>query len=130
MSRTNQKSKSKATTKSQHNDDLCIMIDPDIVYFTHSRFRKQFTGCNKTIDQTLNEIRSGQITVNDIPKITVYTDDNHYYSQNNRRLYLFKTCKKEGLLHGDVVSVFVKRIPVKKSYSAETCSLTGKPCLP
>lgn len=46
-------------------------MDPDIIYFTHARVRPVFTGCNKRIQETLDEILSGQTKISDIPYITV-----------------------------------------------------------
>lgn len=46
-------------------------MDPDIIYFTHARVRPVFTGCNKRIQETLDEIVSGVTKVSDIPYITV-----------------------------------------------------------
>lgn len=46
-------------------------MDPDIIYFTHARVRPVFTGCNKRIQETLDEIVSGQTKISDIPYITV-----------------------------------------------------------
>jgi len=46
-------------------------MDPDIIYFTHARVRPVFTGCNKRIMETLEEIESGVTRVEDIPYITV-----------------------------------------------------------
>ena len=107
-----------------------IDIDPDIIYFTHSRIRNRFTGCNKTLEETLEEIRTNKITVHDLPKITVYYDkvNGTYFSQNNRRLWVFKYCKNAGLMNGDI-TVRIQLLPSNKKYSAETCSLNAKVCL-
>lgn len=102
-----------------------MQIDPDTIFFTHSRFRKQFSGYNKTIEQTFNEIKSGQTQISDIPMITIYTDDQKYFSQNNRRLYLFKMCKKEGLL----LTITVRIKPAPSKYLNQTLSLNGSPSL-
>lgn len=47
------------------------MIDPINIRFTHSRIRPRFSGCNKTIEETKDEIRKGVITPADLPHITV-----------------------------------------------------------
>ena len=70
--------------------DIIKSIDPNIIYFTHSRISYKFTGCNKTINQTFNEILINPKIINDIPLILVEFDGDKYYSTNNRRLYLFK----------------------------------------
>ncbi|TXT15307.1 uncharacterized protein COLE_01500 [Cutaneotrichosporon oleaginosum] len=46
-------------------------MDPDTIYFTHARVRPVFTGCNKRIQETLDEIVAGTTTLADIPYITV-----------------------------------------------------------
>ncbi|BEI92475.1 uncharacterized protein CcaverHIS019_0501030 [Cutaneotrichosporon cavernicola] len=46
-------------------------MDPDTIYFTHARVRPVFTGCNKRIQDTLDEIVAGTTKVTDIPYITV-----------------------------------------------------------
>lgn len=108
-------------------------IDPEIIYFTHSRIRSRFTGCNKTLDETIEEIKSNKISVHDLPRITVYYDDKNdaYFSQNNRRLWVYKYCKKNNLLNdsNNMVKVSIKPMPPNKKYSKETCSLNAKICL-
>lgn len=46
-------------------------MDPYDIYFTHARVRPVFTGCNKLIQQTLDEIVHGETKLEDIPYITV-----------------------------------------------------------
>lgn len=104
-------------------------IDPDIIYFTHSKIRDRFTGCNKLIEETFNEIKNSTISIEDIPRITVYFDGVNYFSQNNRRLYLYKLCKKEGLLKDGLITVHIKTMPSRKKYTVNDCSLTAKPCI-
>ena len=67
-----------------------MVLDPSIVYFTHSRIKDTFSGCGKTIAETESEILSGKLKVSDIPMITILFDGTRYCSQNNRRLFLFK----------------------------------------
>ncbi|AYV75230.1 MAG: hypothetical protein Terrestrivirus1_104 [Terrestrivirus sp.] len=116
------------------NDNMSLTeIDPDIIYFTHSRIRQRFTGCNKTLDETLNEIKNNVISVHDLPRITVYYDNKSdaYFSQNNRRLWVYKYCKKNNLLNNsnNTIGVLIKPMPLNKKYSKETCSLNAKICL-
>jgi hypothetical protein len=94
-----------------------MLLDPNLIYFTHSRIRGRFTGCNKTIEETFQELKNKTIAFSDIPKIKVLYDGKNYYSENNRRLYLFKKCKSEGLLQEiEVVIKYVKN-PIKNTYS-------------
>lgn len=76
-----------------------IEVDPRRVRFAHSRIKPLFSGCGRTIDQTLAEIRAGKTVPSDLPMITVIlgpidtTDGQQwFYSLNNRRLYVFKVC--------------------------------------
>ena len=104
--------------------------DPDNIYFTHSKIRKRFSGCNKTLDETYDEIKQQKIYPSDIPKITVYFDGANYYSQNNRRLWLFKKCKSDGLLPNGTINVLIKLIePDPQKYSPQKFSKHAKPRL-
>lgn len=105
-----------------------IEIDPETIYFTHSRVRPFFTGCNKRIDETLQEIVSGTTKVTDIPLITVIPNEGNYFSLNNRRLYLFKTLRSMGLLKGNTIQAYSKA-PLdreKQRYVPSRCSLVAK----
>lgn len=53
------------------NGRKLIHLDPNDIYFAHSRVRPVFTGCNKLIETTIQEIVDGVTTINDIPYITV-----------------------------------------------------------
>lgn len=53
------------------NGRSLIQLDPNDIYFAHSRVRPVFTGCNKLIETSIQEIVDGIITVHDIPYITV-----------------------------------------------------------
>ncbi len=41
------------------------------IYFTHSKIREKFTGCGKTLHETLQELLDKKITIYDIPRIKV-----------------------------------------------------------
>eukprot|EP00036_Acanthoecidae_sp_10tr_P005194 CAMPEP_0182945618 /NCGR_PEP_ID=MMETSP0105_2-20130417/55785_1 /TAXON_ID=81532 ORGANISM="Acanthoeca-like sp., Strain 10tr" /NCGR_SAMPLE_ID=MMETSP0105_2 /ASSEMBLY_ACC=CAM_ASM_000205 /LENGTH=93 /DNA_ID=CAMNT_0025085659 /DNA_START=15 /DNA_END=293 /DNA_ORIENTATION=+ len=86
------------------------MLDPAKIRFTHSRIRPRFSGCNKTIEQTKEEIRTGVITPADLPHITVMPleDGETYCSLNNRRLYVLHWARAEGLLPNNEIGVRVK----------------------
>lgn len=105
-----------------------IEIDPDIIYFTHSRVRPFFTGCNKRIEQTFEEIRQGVTSIEDIPLITVLYNEGCYFSLNNRRLFLWKWLKREGLLPTNTITAFLKNAleREKLKYTPSRCSLVAK----
>lgn len=78
------------------------LLDPREIRFTHSRIRPLFS-CGRRVTETLDDVREKKITVAQLPRITVIQQDNMYYSMNNRRLYVFKQLREEGLLPGDKV---------------------------
>lgn len=98
-----------------------MLIDPEIIYFTHSKIRARFSGCGKTITETFEEIKNGKTKISDIPKIKVIYDklSNKYYSKNNRRLYLFKLCKQNNLLEDNKIDVVIEisKIPITNNYT-------------
>ena len=74
-----------------------VDVDPRRVRYAHSKIRPVFSGCGRTIEQTLGEIRDGKIRASDLPAITVLfgpTDPTDgqpwFFSLNNRRLYVLK----------------------------------------
>lgn len=110
------------------NSRNIITIQPDIVYFTHSRVRPQFTGCNKVIADTIAEIVSGQTKIEDIPMITVIENDGNYFSLNNRRLFMFKELSRLGLVPPEGIQCFIKAAleREKQRYLPSRCSLRAK----
>jgi len=94
-----------------------MLLDPNEIYFTHSKIRERFSGCGKTIEETFEELKTKKINISDIPKIKVLYDGKNYYSENNRRLYLFKKCKSYGLLNEIDVTIKNIKNPVKNIYS-------------
>ena len=112
---------------SNYSDDSFIWVDPTRVRFQHSRIRPYFSGCGRSVRETLEAIRSHQVDpIYDLPPIQVLIgsgtptrttpfdddDDNNkaaadddadsatawYFSLNNRRLWVLKQCLAEGLL--------------------------------
>lgn len=84
-------------------------VDPRRVRFAHSRIKPIFSGCGRTIEETLDEIRAGKTAPSDLPKITVILGpvdkqdgQQWFFSLNNRRLFVFKvwanieTCRVDG----------------------------------
>lgn len=104
-----------------------IEIDPSIVRFTHSRIRPFFTGCSKRITDTLDEIRGGLISVEDLPMITVIENRGQYFSLNNRRLFVLKALRSEGLLKNNSIRVRLKPAleREKERYTTDRCSLVA-----
>jgi hypothetical protein len=128
---TNRSSKRNDTKKKKVNENDLAWIDPTLIRFQHSRIRPIFSSCGRTIEETLNEIRSGKIKPCDIPPIQVLinpSQGNWYFTLNNRRLYVFKKCLDEGLLK-DTENKIPVRIRNPKSsfelsrYTVDNCSL-------
>ncbi len=71
--------------------------------FTHARIRPRFTGCNRLVLDTLDELLSGRTPVSALPLIAVVSGapDGRgppYFSLNNRRLWVLKELRARGLL--------------------------------
>lgn len=99
-------------------------LDPAVVYFTFSRIRPCFS-CGRTIESTLQQFLRHELTPRDLPLLAVFTDGAHYYSQNNRRLYLYKQLRACGELA--TVPVRLRPLPSTKrmasKYTPEKCAL-------
>ena len=86
------------------------------------------------MEDTLQEVVDGKLKPADLPFITVMHDraSGHFFSINNRRLWVLKRCKELNLLGpGGCVRVRVKREDPRNPlrWSAETCTLQAKLCL-
>lgn len=105
-----------------------IRLSPSSIYFTHSRIRPQFTGCNKVIADTLLEIVDGVTRIVDIPLITVIENQGCFFSLNNRRLYLFKQLEDMGLIPSEGIECYIKVALDREAakYTPERCSLRGR----
>eukprot|EP00040_Diaphanoeca_grandis_P004237 m.27703 g.27703 ORF g.27703 m.27703 type:complete len:292 (-) comp15793_c0_seq1:279-1154(-) len=125
------KEAAKAATKGKAaggEGDADMMLDPLCIRFTHAKIRSTFSGCGRKIEQTMQEIRDGKITPLDLPRITVIPleDGKTYCSLNNRRLYVFRWARGDGLLPGNKVGVRIKPMETTTrhaaKYSLERCS--------
>lgn len=129
---TNQSRSLNKSTNSSINDGL-IWVDPNRIRFQHSKIRPVFSSCGRSIEETLNEIRSGTTLPTDLPPIQVLvaSSNDWYFSLNNRRLYVLKRCREEGLLIPTDNKIPVRvREPKSSSemerYSVENCVLEAK----
>jgi hypothetical protein len=110
----------------RHLGDGFIEIDPAFIYFTHARIRPFFTGCGRRVEDTLTDISEGRLSIEALPKITVISNNGSYFSLNNRRLFVLKHLRAQG-----VVTVITARTKValereKDRYKVDRCSLTAK----
>lgn len=108
------------------NKNNTIEIDPNVIYFTHSKLRKQFSD-GKFVEETLKEVIDGNLKVEDLPKIKIMYDPTteRYISMNNRRLWVFKQLSSLGKLKSITANLeYVKGKDNK--LSKNTYSLTAK----
>eukprot|EP00568_Trieres_chinensis_P012333 CAMPEP_0183314528 /NCGR_PEP_ID=MMETSP0160_2-20130417/48721_1 /TAXON_ID=2839 ORGANISM="Odontella Sinensis, Strain Grunow 1884" /NCGR_SAMPLE_ID=MMETSP0160_2 /ASSEMBLY_ACC=CAM_ASM_000250 /LENGTH=211 /DNA_ID=CAMNT_0025479883 /DNA_START=6 /DNA_END=637 /DNA_ORIENTATION=+ len=114
-----------------------IRVDPRRIRFQYSRIRPHFSGCGRSVQGTLESIRNGEIGPGDLPPIQVLVgpeaedgSGRWYFSLNNRRLWVLKRCREEGLLGGDnLIRVRVrdpKSAAERERYSVERCALEAK----
>jgi len=131
---------SQTTTSVSANGQDLIHISPSRVRFQHSKIRPVFSGCGRSVTETLDEIRRGNLEPGDLPPIQVLIGPNEndglgpwYFSLNNRRLWVLKQCHKDGLLdnerYNNKIPVRV-RIPKSQAeserYTAANCALEAK----
>jgi hypothetical protein len=103
-------------------------IDPAQVHFTFARIRPVFSCGRRIVEDTMQQILGGELDIARLPTIQVLYDGEHYYSMNNRRLYLFKELQRVGFLK--TVVARVEPVPATKrmqsKYSPETCRLQAR----
>ena len=106
------------------------MIDPKEIRFTHSRVRPFFSGCGRSLDSTIESIINKEITIEDLPNITIIKNGNFYFSLNNRRLYVFKFLRDNGFLEArdNLIQVRTKAALTREleRYTIDRCSLSAK----
>jgi hypothetical protein len=106
--------------------DRIITLNPAIIRFTHSKIRPKFSGNGYLIQETINQLETNQIDINDIPLIQIMYINGEYYSMNNRRLFTFKYLQKIGKLNE--ISARLKIASKKEclKYTRENCALEAK----
>ncbi len=116
-----------------------IMVDPARCRFQHSKIRPYFSGCGRSVHETLEDIKEGKTKVSDLPPIQVLIGDERmdddqglwYFSLNNRRLWVLKRLREEGFLekYGNKVAVRVRRPNSQKEkerYTLDNCALEAR----
>ena len=108
------------------NKTNLVEIEIDHIYFTHSKIYPQFSGCGKTLKETLLDIHNIKIRITDIPFITIIPsyDNSCFFSLNNRRLWVFKQLSKTNNLKTIMVRIkpFPKGKKNRKKYKKELLS--------
>lgn len=116
-----------------------IMVDPARCRFQHSKIRPYFSGCGRSVHDTLEDIKEGKTNVMDIPPIQVLVGDESmdddqgqwYFSLNNRRLWVLKRLREEGHLekYGNKIAVRVRRPKSQQErerYTLANCALEAR----
>lgn len=111
-------------------------IDPERLRFQHSKIRSQFSGCGRSLQETLDAIREGEMSPHDLPPIQVIVgpDENDgkgpwYFTLNNRRAWVLKRCREENLIKNNLIRVRYRKpkTPAEASrYSLENCAIEAK----
>ena len=105
------------------------------LYYTHARVRPFFSGCGRRLEDTLQQILSGAMTLDQLPRLTVMTNEcartgkMHLYCLNNRRLWVLKELYSKGYFsNGRLLRVRLKEATGKEQgrYTVERCSLTAR----
>ncbi len=76
--------------------------------------------------ESFNEILLDISKITNIPIIKVYYDGVKYYSENNRRLYLFKLLANKGILKEIPVRIEYLKGKKLEKFQKNTYSLTAK----
>jgi hypothetical protein len=132
--KTNSKAKNPSSDGAGHQEGGFILADPDRIRFQHSRIRPYFSGCGRSVMETLESIRRREMKPSDLPPIQVIVgpqteDGPWYFSLNNRRLWVLKRCREEGLLDKNQIRVRVRSLKSSAEasrYSLENCALEAK----
>mmetsp|Transcript_10386 Transcript_10386/g.24953 ORF Transcript_10386/g.24953 Transcript_10386/m.24953 type:complete len:226 (+) Transcript_10386:1641-2318(+) len=130
----NKKKSGKDDTTESSSSSRMIWVDPARVRFQHSRIRPHFSGCGRGVVETLDDIRRGSLRPSELPPIQVIVgppnEDNGggpwYFSLNNRRLWVLKRCRDEGLLEHNRILVRVrpaKSAAERERYTLRNCAL-------
>jgi hypothetical protein len=107
-----------------------FLIDPIDIRFTHSRIRPYFSGCGVKLEDTIKEILTNKMDIEQLPLITVLKCNDVMFSLNNRRLYVLKHLRNVGYLEsrGNMVKVRIKS-PLPREiakYNIDSFSLNAK----
>nr|CAB3263313.1 uncharacterized protein LOC108950579 [Phallusia mammillata] len=92
-------------------DDVCYLA-PSEIRFSQDTVAANFQN-GGSINELINKIGCGYLKVEDIPTIKVKTVDEKYYSEDNRRLYVFRVLQKQGKINSIPVHL-VKHLPEVK----------------
>eukprot|EP00438_Fugacium_kawagutii_P034820 Skav235153 [mRNA] locus=scaffold1923:90288:91154:- [translate_table: standard] len=98
----------------------CSHVSPDMspeeIYFTHNSIANRFR-CGRSIHQTVQRLKQGEISADDFPAITVFERDGKWHCLDNRRLWCFK--------EAGLSSVPVRRIDASRAAKRKFTTTNG-----
>ena len=94
-----------------------LILSPSEIRYSQNSIRGTFS-CGKDLDETVEHLLKGEITVDDIPKIGVAEKDGKYYSMDNRRLWVFKEYERR-------CGTRVKVVCIRKSMNSSKFTTTN-----
>ena len=75
-----------------------IELRPSKIRFMHDSINPNFRS-GQSLEDTINRIQQGHMSVYDLPKIRVVRKDGFYYAFDNRRLYVYRVLEHRGRLN-------------------------------
>ena len=100
-----------------------MTLSPSVIFHSHSRLDNVFSGCGRTIEQTIRDCLTGRTTPDHIPQICVLqlppveSDPGapRFVSLNNRRLYVYKELLRLDKLKSGVITVRLRMATKKEA---------------
>ena len=80
-----------------------IRLSPAEIRFIHDNICRKFKN-GRSVNDTIDQIAKGCMSVEELPKIAVIKKDGYYYSLDNRRLYVYRVLHYRGLLENVIVN--------------------------
>jgi len=85
---TSQSAEWKAATSFHNEVDSQMHLDPYIILYTNNSIADRFS-CGRSIYEVADDLRNGNVDVEDIPAIRVVKFEEGWYALDNRRLWTF-----------------------------------------
>ena len=74
-----------------------IELPPSKIRFMHHSINPKFRN-GRSLEDTINKIQKGLMSVNELPTIRVVRKNGFYYAFDNRRLYVYRVLEYRGRL--------------------------------
>jgi len=98
-------------------------LSPSDIRFMHRRINPRFKD-GRSLNATVDQIASGQMSVRALPTIRVVERNGLYYSFDNRRLYVYRALQQKGKLDSILVNVVDISLFQPKRFSTINNGLT------